>query len=89
MAKNKSAIKRHKQSEKRRARNAPVKTALKTAIKKTRDSVESANTEEAKNSLKTTVVLLDRAVTKRVLHRNSASRRISRLTNAVNSMGSK
>jgi small subunit ribosomal protein S20 len=89
LAKNKSAIKRHKQSEKRRARNAPVKTTLKTAIKKVRESVEKANAEEAKSNLKTTVVLLDRAVTKRVLHRNSASRRISRLTKAVNSMGSK
>ncbi len=89
MAKYNSAVKRHRQSEKRRARNAPVKTALKTAIKKVRASVEGANAEEARTNLKTTVVLLDRAVTKRVLHRNSASRRISRLTNAVNSMGSK
>jgi small subunit ribosomal protein S20 len=89
LANHKSAVKRHRQSEKRRARNAPVKTALKTAIKRVRDSVEKANAEEAKNNLKTTVVLLDRAVTKGVLHRNNASRRISRLTNAVNSMGSK
>ncbi len=89
MATHKSAIKRHKQSEKRRVRNASVKTALKSAIKKVRRSIESANAEEARTNLKTTVVLLDRAVTKGVLHRNNASRRISRLTNAVNSTGSK
>jgi small subunit ribosomal protein S20 len=89
LANHKSAIKRHEQSEKRRQRNASVKTTIKTAVKKVKDSVKSANAEEAKASLKTATSLLDSAVTKGVLHRNNASRRVSRLTTEVNSVGSK
>ncbi|MBI5237994.1 MAG: 30S ribosomal protein S20 [Deltaproteobacteria bacterium] len=84
MANHKSAIKRHRQSEKRRARNASVKSAVRTAIKKVDDAVKAGKAEEAKASLLTAVSELDRAAIKGVLHRNNASRRISRLTIAVN-----
>lgn len=89
MATHKSAIKRHKQSEERRIRNTSVNTAIKNTIKKVRNSVEKANAEEAAGHLKAAVSLLDRAVTKGVLHKNNASRRISRLTKHVRAIGSK
>ena len=89
MANHKSAIKRHKQSEKRRLRNAAVKTAIKSQVKKVRSALDSGDAGEADNQLKRAVTLLDRAVTKGVLHRNNASRRISRLTTAVNASKSK
>lgn len=89
MANHKSAIKRHKQSEKRRLRNAAVKTAIKSQVKKVRSAVDSGDAGEADTQLKRAVTLLDRAVTKGVLHRNNASRRISRLTTAVNASRSK
>ncbi|GMR05054.1 MAG: 30S ribosomal protein S20 [Thermodesulfobacteriota bacterium] len=89
MANHKSAIKRHRQSEKRRIRNTSVKTTIKTVVKKVRQSVSAGNAEEAQTGLKTAVRLLDRSVTQGVFHRNSASRRIARLTVKVNSLESK
>jgi small subunit ribosomal protein S20 len=86
LATHRSAIKRHRQSENRRLRNSSVKSEIKTAVKKVRESVKEGKEEEAMLSLKKTVSLLDR---KGVLHRRNASRRISRLTSAVNSIASK
>ena len=83
MADHKSAIKRHKQSEKRRLRNNSVKTEIKTVVKKIREQIASGNKDEATVNLKTATTLLDRAVSKGVLHRNNASRKISRLSAAV------
>lgn len=81
MANHKSALKRLRQSEKRRLRNASVKSSIKTQVKKVRAGGEAETVAE---ELKKAVSLLDRAVTKGVLHRNNASRRISRLTLAAN-----
>ncbi len=89
MANHKSAIKRHKQSETRRARNSSVKSTVRTAIKKVREAVATKKGDEAKTGLKDAVSLLDKAVTKGVLHRNNASRKISRLSSLVNSLESK
>ncbi|HXI10824.1 MAG TPA: 30S ribosomal protein S20 [Thermodesulfobacteriota bacterium] len=80
MANHQSAIKRHKQSEKRRLRNASTKSTLRTAVKKVTEAVAAGKPEEAAASLKGAVKLLDKAVSKGVLHRNTASRKISRLT---------
>lgn len=89
MATHRSAIKRHKQSEKRRIRNTSVKSSIKTAVKKVRENVKEGKETEAREILAKTVSLLDRAVTRGVLHRRNASRRIARLTTAVNSIASK
>ncbi len=86
MPNHRSALKRLRQSEKRRLRNKAVKSAIKTAIKMVRVAIEEGKPEDASAHLGAVVRLLDRAVTKGVLHRNNASRRISRLTVAVNSI---
>ncbi len=83
MANHQSAIKRHKQSEKRRLRNASTKSTLRTAVKKVTEAVASGKADEAATNLKAAVSLLDKAVTRGVLPRNTASRKISRLTVAV------
>ncbi|MBI5560932.1 MAG: 30S ribosomal protein S20 [Deltaproteobacteria bacterium] len=89
MATHASAIKRHKQSEKRNLRNKAVKAAIKTATRNLRGALANGKKEEAGVLLKTAVSLLDKAVTRGVLHRNNASRRVSRLTSAVISITSK
>lgn len=89
MANHKSAIKRHKQTEKRRVRNASVKTSIKSSIKKVREAITNSDAPEAKSSLATAISRLDGAVSKGVLHKNNASRKVSRLTTAVNALGSK
>lgn len=86
MATHSSAIKRHKQSLKRRKKNVVISSGLKTAVKKVREAVREGKADEAKAHLVGTVRLLDKAVTSGILHRNNASRRISHLTKAVNSI---
>jgi len=83
LANHASAIKRHKQSEKRRARNASVKSTLRTAVKKVRDSIETGKADEAKTTLQKAISELGKAASKGVLHRKNASRRISRLSKQV------
>lgn len=85
LATHKSALKRHQQSLKRKAKNAAVKSAIKTVTKKVRDNIKAGNIGEAKKALSSAAILLDRAVSKGVLHRNNASRKISRLSISVNS----
>lgn len=88
MANHRSAVKRHAQSETKRLRNKAYKSELKTATKKVGEAATAGNTEDAAKNLKEVTVLLDKAVTKNVLHRNNASRKISRLTKAVNAISS-
>ncbi|MBI5236327.1 MAG: 30S ribosomal protein S20 [Deltaproteobacteria bacterium] len=83
MANHASAIKRHKQSEKRRAINSAVKSGIKTAVKKVRESIAAGKSEELAGLLSTAVSTIDSAVSKGVLHRNNASRKISGLTTSV------
>lgn len=87
MATHKSAIKRHRQSQKRMARNIAVKSEIKTAIKAVKETIAKGSKENAKATLAKAARLLDKAASRKTLHRNNASRKISRLTRAVNSIG--
>lgn len=85
MANHKSALKRHKQSEVKKARNASIKSNLKSAVKKVTEATGAGDAETARKNLPAAISLLDGAVTRGVLHRNNAARKVSRLTKAVNS----
>lgn len=82
----KSAIKRAKSNEKRRLQNASQKSALRTAVK----AVETAATTNDVNSAKEALILaskkLDKAVTKGLIHKNTAARKKSRLAKKINSL---
>jgi small subunit ribosomal protein S20 len=80
MANHASALKRQRQSEKRRARNKGHKSAINTTVKKIFTALSEKNSDSAKGLYKDAVSLLDSAVAKGALHRRTASRRISRLT---------
>jgi small subunit ribosomal protein S20 len=82
----KSAIKRIRQQEKRRVRNAAVRSTMRTAVRSTRAAIEAKQLDEARQTLARTIQLLDKAVTKGVLHRNAAARRKSRLTRQLNAL---
>jgi len=86
LANHKSALKRHRQSEKRRVRNAAIKSTVRSAVKKTRLAIAESKAEEAGASLSVTTRLLDRAVSKGIIHKNNAARKISRLTKQANSI---
>ena len=86
MAHHKSAKKRIRQNEKRRSRNRHGRSTLRTAIKKVETSVEGKQADQAQVSLRQAVKLLDKAANKGLIHRNNASRRVSRLTRKVNAL---
>ena len=81
MANHKSALKRIKQSEKRRLRNRQVNSQLKTSLKSFYSAVEK-KTEgpDMVEVHRKTVSEIGRAATKGVLHKKTASRKISRIT---------
>ena len=85
MANHKSAIKRARQNELRRLRNKGTKTRIKSIVKDVRSSVGEASGEETKVNLNTAQSVIDKASKKGVIHKRTASRKISRLTKLANS----
>ncbi|WFS64177.1 30S ribosomal protein S20 [Pseudodesulfovibrio thermohalotolerans] len=84
MANHKSALKRHRQSLKRRARNRISKTRIKNTVKAVRLAIEEKDSAKALEALKEASSILDRAARKNVIHSRQAQRRISRLQAAIN-----
>ncbi|MEK6531239.1 MAG: 30S ribosomal protein S20 [Deltaproteobacteria bacterium] len=84
MANHASALKRHRQSEKARLRNASIKSNLRTAVKRVTADISEGKTEDAKKSLASAISTLDSAASKGIIHKNNASKKISRLTKALN-----
>ena len=84
MAHIKSAKKRILVNETKAARNKAIKSRVKTSVKKVEAAVAEKNAEAAKEALKAAIVEIDKAGTKGVYHKNTCSRKISRLTKAVN-----
>ena len=75
-----SAIKRLKQSNKRRLRNRITKKIIRTYTKRTLAAVASGDFEKAEADFRLTTSKIARAGTKRVLHPNTAARRRSKFT---------
>jgi small subunit ribosomal protein S20 len=75
-----SAIKRLKQSQKRRLHNRIAKKLIKTYTKRTLAAVAAKEFDKAAADLKATVSKIDKAGLRRVLHPNTAGRRKSKLT---------
>ena len=84
--KNLSAMKRARQAVKGNLRNKSVKSAVKTVVKKIETAVTSNSREEAGNALHQAIKAIDKAASKGVMHKNTASRNISRLTKKVNAL---
>jgi len=83
MPNHKSAIKRVRQNEKRRAVNRSNRSDLRTQIKKLRSALTASDKAHSQELLTPTVSAIDKAVNKGVLHRNTAARYKSRLTSHV------
>ena len=89
MVEHPSALKRHRQSEKRRVRNQAVRTHLRHLVRAVRAAIAARDTAQAADALSRAGRALDKAVTKGVLHRNTAARKIARLAHAVHELGAK
>ena len=84
MANHKSALKRARQSEVRRVINKGYKTKVKKAVKEVRTDIENNSGEKARESFVKAVSIIQRTASKGIIHRNQASRKISRLARQVN-----
>jgi small subunit ribosomal protein S20 len=82
----KSQIKRIKTNEKARQRNKAVKSSLKTAIRKAREAVEAGDQAKATELSAQAGRLLDKAVSKGVIHKNQAANKKSALAHKVNGL---
>ena len=80
----KSAQKRARQTVKRTERNKKFRTLIKSSVKNLKAQKEKA---AAELELKRTTTILDRAATKRIIHKNKAANIKSKLTKAVNKLG--
>ena len=79
---NRSAEKRERQNVKRRMHNRMIKSSVRTQIKKFDAAVVAGDKEAAKDAMALSFKLLDSAASKGVLHRNTASRKKSRIHKA-------
>jgi small subunit ribosomal protein S20 len=85
LRKNKSAIKRARQSEDRRLRNSHIKSTMKTYIKRVVTALENKEKESLDAVLKNTVSYINKAASQGVVHKNNAARKVSRLSKKVHS----
>ena len=86
MANIKSAKKRILVTKTRNERNKAIKSAVKTAIKKVDAAVAAKDKEAASAALLAATSVIDKAAKKGVYHKNNASRKVSRLAKAGNSI---
>ena len=79
----KSSIRSVKTDAERRAKNAAVKSQIRTAARKTVEAVQAGAVEEAKQALVHATSVIDKAASKGVLHKNTAARKKSNLAAKV------
>lgn len=84
----KSTIKRARQADKRNQRNQAILHTMKSVVKRVRTAVQQKDQELATSLLRDATSALHKAATKGVMPKNTASRRISRLTSSVNALKS-
>lgn len=84
--KNLSAIKRTRQAERRNLRNASIRSKIKTVSKRIEEAITEKNQENVKKFLREIIRTVNSAVSKGVLHKNTASRKISRLSKLANTV---
>ena len=82
----KSSVRSVKTDAERRARNFPVKTAVKSSSRKFLEAVEAGKVEESKSLLTEASSTIDKAVAKGVIHKNAAARKKSRLARKLNNL---
>lgn len=86
MANTEQSKKRARQSEARYAVNKARRSRIRTFVRKVEEAIASGNSEAAVEALKNAQPELARGVTKGVLHRNTVSRKISRLASRVKAL---
>ena len=86
MANIKSAKKRVLVNQKKAERKKSIKSGVKTSIRKVEAAVAAKDKEAAVAALQNAISTIDKAATKGVYHKNTAARKVSRLSKAVNTL---
>lgn len=79
----KSVLKRIRQNEKRRLRNQAWRTRIKTVVKKVEEAINKNDKDTIKRVLNEAVKIISKAASKGIIHKNTASRKISKLMKKV------
>ena len=87
MANNSSARKRIRQTEKRTVRNKARKSRVRSFLRKVEEAVKSGDKAAAQEAFRAAQPEMQRAAGKGVVHKNTISRKISRLSARVKSLG--
>ncbi|WP_439522012.1 30S ribosomal protein S20 [Marivita sp.] len=87
MANSPQAKKRAKQNEKRFAINKARRSRIRTFLRKVEEAIASGDKEAATAALRAAQPEIMRGVTKGVFHKNTASRKVSRLSSRVKALG--
>ena len=88
MANSAQARKRARQGEKRRIRKASQRSMARTYIKRVNAAIEAKNVEEANSAFVQAVPVIDKMITKGILHKNQAARYKSRLNKKIKDLAS-
>jgi small subunit ribosomal protein S20 len=86
MANTAQARKRARQATVTRARNASLRSALRTAVKQVRKAIAAGDKAAAAKTLIASQAVIDRVADKKIVHKNLASRTKSRLAQAIKAM---
>ena len=76
-----------KTSEIRRQRNRSVKSEIHTSLNAFHEAIETADKDQAQERFKQSVKLLDQAASKKVLHKNNAANKKSKMAKRLKSLG--
>lgn len=82
----KSVLKRIRQDAKRSLRNQAWRTKIKTYVKKVEEAIAQNNKDSIQAVLKEAIKVINKAASKGIIHKNTASRKISRLTQKANTI---
>jgi small subunit ribosomal protein S20 len=86
LANTKFALKRIRSSARKRLRNKPVRSALKTFVRGAQGYIIAQDTDTAAEAVVRAISELDKAASKGIIHRNQAARRKARLMAKLNRM---
>jgi small subunit ribosomal protein S20 len=85
MPNTRSARKRLRQNEERRARNRSARTGLRSQLRKVRETIAAGSVDKAQDELRVASRRLDQAGSKKLIHPNKAARLKSRLSKLIKS----
>lgn len=84
MANHESAVKKHRQDEKKRMVNRSNRSKMKNKIKTLKKKFSAGTRDDAVKMLPETLSIIDKTIRKGTIHKNTGSRYKSRLLNMIN-----